>query len=62
MLWVVAFWVLLPSLILLALAWAVAEVVRRRRYQPTADDYTDWSARAARQARGEHFDHHGSDW
>jgi hypothetical protein len=62
MFWAFAFWVLLPLLVLLAATWALAALVRRRRYHPTADDYTDWSAKAARQAQGDHFDHHGSGW
>jgi hypothetical protein len=59
MFWTVAFWVLLPFLILLLVMATVAAVVRRRRYQPTDDDWQDWSAKAAHQREGEHFDPHG---
>ena len=56
MFWTVAFWILLPFLILLVIMWAVSAVVRRRRYQPKDDDWQDWSAKAARQREGDHFD------
>ena len=55
MFWTVAFWVLFPFLLLLLLMSIVAAVVKRRRYHPTDEDYQDWSARAARQREGEHF-------
>ena len=51
--WTVAFWVLLPFLVLLLVMGTIAAVVRRRRYQPTADDWQDWSDRASRQQRGD---------
>ena len=52
----VAFWVLLPFITLVAVMAVVAGIVRRRRYRPRDDDYQDWSDRAARQQRGDHFD------
>ena len=59
MFWTVAFWVLLPFIILLVIMGTVAAVVRRRRYQPSDDDWQDWSAKAARQREAEGFDYQG---
>ncbi|KQU67575.1 hypothetical protein ASD62_14095 [Phycicoccus sp. Root563] len=56
MFWTVAFWILLPFLIMLGVLIVISAIVRRRRYQPTEDDWQDWSAKAARQRQGEHFD------
>ena len=55
MFWTVAFWVLLPFLVLLCIMATVAAVVKKRRYHPTEDDYQDWSGKAARQREGDHF-------
>lgn len=52
MFWTVAFWVLLPFLALLLVMVVVASVVKRRRYQPGADDWQDWKGRAAQQRAG----------
>ena len=56
---VFALGVVLPFVILLAAIGTVAAIVRRRRYRPKGDDWQDWSAKAARQRQGEHFDHGG---
>lgn len=61
MFWTVAFWVLLPFLVLLLVMATVATVVKRRRYQPGADDWQDWKGRAAQQQGGtDRYDPRGS--